>query len=95
MAQWVHFEQSERSPQRPHAPPDARRLARHAETARRRLLGRCLARAWRGWLDHWVRLKAEAELRALDERELGDLGLDRGGIAHAARHGRDGSGHLA
>lgn len=80
--------QLEQSAQGPHAPPDAHRLAQHAETARRRLLGRCLARAWRGWRDHWQRLKAEAELRALDERELGDLGLDRGGIAHAARRGR-------
>lgn len=33
-------------------------------------------------------LRAEAELRALDDFALHDLGLDRGGIAHAARHGR-------
>jgi uncharacterized protein YjiS (DUF1127 family) len=32
--------------------------------------------------------RAEAELRALDERELHDLALGRGGIAHAARWGR-------
>lgn len=35
-------------------------------------------------------LHAEAELRALDDFALRDLGLDRGGIAHAARHGRGG-----
>ncbi len=35
-----------------------------------------------------VRLRAEAELRALDDFALQDLALDRGGIAHAARHGR-------
>lgn len=33
-------------------------------------------------------MRAEAELRAMDERELHDLGLDRGGIAYAARYGR-------
>ncbi len=31
-----------------------------------------------------------AELRALDWRELQDLGLDQGGIAYGARWGRDG-----
>ncbi len=34
-------------------------------------------------------LRAEAELRALDARALSDLGIDAGGIGHAARHGRD------
>jgi hypothetical protein len=34
-------------------------------------------------------MRAEAELRAMDERELHDLGLDRGGIAYAAHCGRD------
>ena len=32
---------------------------------------------------------AEAELRALDTRELHDLGLDQGGIVYAARNGRE------
>lgn len=32
--------------------------------------------------------RAEAELRAMDPRELRDLGLGRGGIPFAARHGR-------
>lgn len=44
---------------------------------------------WRRW---WITTaanrRAEAELRALDERELHDLGLARGGIAHAVRCGR-------
>lgn len=73
---------------------DTQRLARHAEALRRRLLRRWLAR----WLNSGLRrigaafatLHAEAELRALDARELHDLGLDRSGIASAARHGREG-----
>ncbi len=32
--------------------------------------------------------RAEAELRSLNAHELRDLGLDRGGIAYAVRHGR-------
>jgi uncharacterized protein YjiS (DUF1127 family) len=34
--------------------------------------------------------EAEAELQALSERELADLGIARGEIAHAVRHGRTG-----
>jgi uncharacterized protein YjiS (DUF1127 family) len=55
-------------------------------------------RAWSSWPWFAAALKrpcallaawrAEAELRALDDFALHDLGLDRGGIAHAARHGR-------
>jgi len=42
------------------------------------------------WLGSLVATwRAEAELRAMDARELRDLGLDRGGIAYAARRGRD------
>ncbi len=74
----------------PFRSPDA--LARHAEAARRRLIRRALARLWRRLRARlaraFVRARAEAGLRALDERALRDLGLDRGGIAHAARHGR-------
>lgn len=33
--------------------------------------------------------RAEAELHELGARELGDLGLDRGGIPYAVRYGRD------
>lgn len=73
---------------------DTRRLARHAEALRRRLLRRWLAR----WLKDGIHrlcaafatLRAEAELRAMDAHELHDLGLDRSGIASAARHGREG-----
>ena len=47
----------------------------------------------------WVRLvrlianeyrirRATREMRALDDRTLRDLGLDRGGVEHAARFGR-------
>lgn len=42
----------------------------------------------RWWVDAVSNRRAEAELRALDERELHDLGLERGGIAYAARWGR-------
>ncbi|HEX8980618.1 MAG TPA: DUF1127 domain-containing protein [Parasulfuritortus sp.] len=42
-----------------------------------------------------ARRRAEAELRALGPRELLDLGLDRGGIGHAARHGREEGGGQA
>jgi len=34
--------------------------------------------------------RAEAELRAMNPRELHDLGLDQGGIGYAARYGREG-----
>lgn len=52
--------------------------------------------SWTNWLRGGVeRLRkisanrrAEAELRALDSRELRDIGLDPGGIHHAVRHGR-------
>jgi hypothetical protein len=66
---------------------------RRAEALRARVLRRWLGRGWLAW--GWRRLvaaagarRAEAELRALDERELRDLGLDRGGIVGAAQKGR-------
>lgn len=68
---------------------DIGRLARHAEALRRRLLRRWLARGLRRLAARLVVRSAEAELRALDTRELRDLGLDRGGIAYAARRGRE------
>lgn len=47
--------------------------------------------ALRRWLaEAAANRRAEAELRALDERELRDLGLGRGGIAYAVRCGRGG-----
>lgn len=54
-------------------------------------MDRCLD--WlRGGIERWrlasATRRAEAELRALDPRELLDIGLDRGGIHHAVRHGR-------
>lgn len=73
--------------------PDTRRLARHAETLRNRLLRRWLGitirRGIRRLLAACASLRGEAELRALDAHELHDLGLDRSGIAYAARHGRE------
>lgn len=67
--------------------------ARRAEALRNRVLRRWLARRARAVAGAvrlcLARLGAEAELRALDERELRDLGLDQGGLAYAARHGRD------
>ncbi len=73
---------------------DTRRLARHAENLRRRMLRRWLARWFKRGLRRigaaFATLRAEAELRAMDAHELHDLGLDRGGIASAARYGREG-----
>lgn len=67
---------------------DIRRLAHRAEALRARLLRRWVVRALRKLRATLNRLRAEAELRAMDEREIHDLGLDRGGIFHAVRHGR-------
>lgn len=71
-----------------HPQADTRRLARRAEALRARLLRRWLAQAIRRLAALLKHLRAEAELRSMDERELHDLGLDRGGIFHAVRHGR-------
>lgn len=71
-----------------HSHTDIRRLAYRAEILRARLLRRWATRAIRRLYALLRHLHAESELRALDERELHDLGLDRGGIAHAARWGR-------
>lgn len=72
--------------------PEIRQRARRAEALRARLLRRWIARMAKHIADDLMqrlaRLRAEAELRALDDRELHDLALDRGGIAHATRHGR-------
>lgn len=67
---------------------DVHRLARRAERLRNRALRRWLAAGLRRLLVRLGRWRAEAELRAMDERELRDLGLDRGGIAYSVRYGR-------
>lgn len=75
---------------------DTRRRVRRAAALRSRLLRRWLAcglrRLWSALAAcRTFPASAEAELRALDARELHDLGLDRGGIAYAARCGRKNS----
>ncbi|MEW5786827.1 MAG: DUF1127 domain-containing protein [Pseudomonadota bacterium] len=68
------------------------------ESTHRPLLGQPEARQLRAWLARLItRLHAAlairrglAELRAMDNRELQDLGLDRGGIGYTATRGRDG-----
>ncbi len=67
---------------------DTRSCVRRAELMRNRLFRRWFARGLRRFWSALAAVGAEAELRALDARELHDLGLDRGGIAYAARHGR-------
>lgn len=59
-----------------------------------RLLSQSDARRWLAYglgrlAARLARWRAEAELRAMDERELRDLALDRGGIAYAIRRGRE------
>lgn len=56
----------------------------HRGLAQASMRWRCRLRVMRA---AWA---AERELRAMDVRELHDLGLDRGGIAYAARQGRRG-----
>lgn len=47
-----------------------------------------LAAALHAWA-RWRRMRdGLAELRALDERMLADIGIDRGGVDRAARRGR-------
>lgn len=53
-------------------------------------LGNGISKLWAAWR----RRRAEAELRAMSDRELHDLGLGRGGIPHAARHGRPREGEM-
>jgi uncharacterized protein YjiS (DUF1127 family) len=59
-----------------------REHARHAQRLRLRYFSRAARALWRHWRD--VR-HAEAELRALDARELGDIGLTPGNIPAVAR----------
>ena len=47
-----------------------------------------LAAALHAWV-RWRRMRdGLAELRALDDRMLADIGIDRGGVDRAARRGR-------
>lgn len=56
--------------------------ARYGQGLRLRYSFRMILALWRHW--HEVR-HAEAELRALDARELGDIGLTAGSIPAVAR----------
>lgn len=56
--------------------------AHHAQRLRLRYFSRVARALWRRWRD--IR-RAEAELRALDARELGDIGLTPGNIPAVAR----------
>lgn len=68
---------------------DTRRLIRHAEALRGRLLRRWLRRGLRRLSAAFAAMRGEAELGAMDTHELRDLGLGHGEIAYAARHGRE------
>jgi len=60
------------------------------ETPRPNQPGHRLRRWVESVLLHITAARAEAELRAMNPRELHDLGLDQGGIGYAARYGREG-----
>ena len=67
---------------------DIRRLVRRAEALRRRHMRRCLSRILRRIYVAMACRRAEADLGALSDRALHDLGVDRGGIMYASRYGR-------
>lgn len=71
------------------SPWNKQRAHRRKEARRLGLLRRWVALTLEGIGALLVRWRGAAELRAMDERELHDLGLDRAGIVHAARYGRD------
>ena len=64
----------------------AEQLTTVDDAGRRR---RWFARGWRALRSSMATMRAEAELRAMDERELRDLGLGRGAIGYVSRHGRE------
>lgn len=72
--------------------PDEARIVREAHTARARYVGRTIARLFAGLgraFARWRRRQRElAQLRALDDRTLHDLGMSRTDILYAFRHGR-------
>jgi uncharacterized protein YjiS (DUF1127 family) len=53
-----------------------------------RVIAAALAEGARAWRRERRVVSGLAALRELDDRMLGDLGIDRGAIEHAARHGR-------
>lgn len=74
----------------PVRPASAKRAVSRPTAAREVAAGvvRPLVAALHAWR-RWRRVRAGlAELRALDDRMLADLGLDRGGVERAARRGR-------
>lgn len=73
---------------------EIRRRARRAEALRARLLRRWLWRLLERMCARFAIRRGEAELRALDDQALHDLGLDRGGIDYVVRHGRERMEHL-
>jgi hypothetical protein len=68
---------------------DTRGQISGARATCRRLMWPMFRRAFECLSARLAARRAEAQLRALDARALGDLGLGPGGIGHAARHGRD------
>jgi hypothetical protein len=68
---------------------DPQRLRFRTEILRNRVLRRWLVRSLRRLARTCAVFRAEGELRAMDARELIDLGLDQGSIGYAVRHGRE------
>ena len=68
---------------------DTQRLRLRAEILRNRVLRRWLVRSLQRLARACAVFRAEGELRAMDTRELRDLGLDQGSIGYAVRHGRE------
>ncbi len=68
---------------------DPQRLRLRAEILRNRVLRRWLVRSLRRLARACAVFRAEGELRAMDARELHDLGLDQGSICYAVRQGRE------
>lgn len=52
-------------------------------------LAAAVGTAFGNWYMRRLERRAVRALQELDERTLRDIGIDRGGIHHAARHGRD------
>jgi uncharacterized protein YjiS (DUF1127 family) len=52
-------------------------------------LWHCVAQLWAAFRRERAIARAEAKLSSLSDRELHDIGIKRGSIAFAVRHGRD------